>query len=302
MSSKDIEKMATDLDAHEDYRVIRRLQEVTAYHPPDPELQTGGLLRQGVYLDVETTGLDAATEQVIELALVPFEFSVDGRIFALDSGYNELRDPGIPIPENISQLTGINDAMVKGKKLDPDKIAALLEPAHLIVAHNAAFDRPFAEPLHALFETKAWACSMNDIPWREEGLEGAKLDYLAYRFGFFYDAHRAKDDCRAGVHLLTQTLPDSGQLALAALLENARRKTVRIWALGSPFDSKEKLKERQYRWNGGDDGRPKSWYRDVDERDQDAELEFLKSEIFGGRLPELPMDSINAFNRYSSRA
>lgn len=302
MSDKELENTAARLDAHEDYRVIRRLRAVTAYHDSDPELKSGGQIRHGVYLDVETTGLDAATDQVIELALLPFDFSVDGRIFELHTGYNELRDPGFPIPDEIVRLTGIDDAMVKGKKLNTAKIAALLESAHLVVAHNAAFDRPFAEQLHDVFATKAWACSMTDIPWREEGLEGAKLDYLAYRFGFFYDAHRAMDDCRAGVHLLAQRLPESDRFALAALLENARQKTIRVWALGSPFDSKDKLKTRQYRWNGGDDGRPKSWYVDVDERVLDEELEFLKSEIFSGHLPELPMDSISAFNRYSSRA
>ncbi|NNF51956.1 MAG: 3'-5' exonuclease [Gammaproteobacteria bacterium] len=302
MSSTKLEKLAAQLEASDAYRVLRRLVDVPAYNEPDPELRASGRLRSGVYIDVETTGLDSSTDQVIELALLPFEFSLDGQIFAVHSGYGGLRDPGIPIPAEITQLTGIDDAMVKGQQLDNGKIEAVIEPAHLVVAHNAAFDRPFAEQLHPLFETKAWACSINDVPWREEGLGVAKLDYLACQFGFFYDAHRAGDDCRAGVHLLSKTLPTSGRLVLAELLDRARRKTIRIWALGSPFDSKDKLRERKYRWNGGEDGRPKSWYRDIDESEFDKELEYLKSEIFSGHLPDLPTDTINAFNRYSSRA
>lgn len=301
VNTEDLEELASKLDQHDDYRVLRRLAEHKTYHADDPALRAAGQIRQGLFLDVETTGLDAGVDQVIELAMVPFEFAPDGRIFALGEAYGALRDPGVPISAEITRLTGIDDAMVAGKKLDTDQIGALLEPAHLVVAHNAAFDRPFAEGLHPLFAQRAWACSMAEIAWRDEGLESAKLEFLAYRFGFFYDAHRATGDCRAGIHLLTRSLPDSGQLALNLLLASARRKTIRLWAEGSPFDSKDRLKERQYRWNSGDDGRPKAWFRDVDEAQLDAELAFLKEEVFGGRLPDLPSDTINAFNRYSSR-
>lgn len=302
MSQDNLEKLAEKLAADANYRVIRKLADVAAYNSPDPDLLATEGLRNGVFVDVETTGLDAGTDQVIELALQPFEFSGDGRIFALHEGYNALRDPGVPIPAQITRLTNITDAMVKDRKLDTAQIEVLLKPAHLIVAHNAAFDRPFAEQLHPLFESRAWACSMIEVPWRDEGLEGTKLDYLAYRYGFFYDAHRASGDCRAGIHLLAQTLPDSGRPALAVLLESARRKTMRVWALGSPFDSKDKLKLRQYRWNGGEDGRPKAWYRDLDEAQLNEEFSWLKTEVFAGHLPELPVDTINAFNRYSARA
>lgn len=302
MSDTQLEKLARELEAHEDYRVVRRYCRVDRYNEPDPALAGSDGLKLGVFLDVETTGLDPATEQVIELALVPFEFASDGRIFRVLDEYDGLRDPGRPIPPEITRLTGITDAMVAGKKLDEGAVSGIVQPAQLIIAHNAAFDRQFAEQESPVFENKAWACSMTEVPWREEGIESAKLDYLAYRYGFFYDAHRATGDCLAGIHLLAQTLPESGTLALTTLLESARRKTIRIWAEGSPFDTKDKLKGRDYRWNSGDDGRPKSWYKDVPESAVSEELAFLRNEVFGGRLPELPTDTINAFNRYSSRA
>lgn len=301
MSDEKLEKLAHELESHEDYRVIRRYQRVARYNEPDPVLIGRGDMKLGVFLDVETTGLDAATDQVIELALVPFEFASDGRIFEVSKEYDGLRDPGIPIPAEITKLTGITDKQVAGQKLNEQRIAELVEPAQLIVAHNAGFDRPFAEQIHPLFAARAWGCSMSEVPWREEGLEGAKLDYLAYRYGFFYTAHRATADCLAGIHLLAQKLPQSNATVLGTLLESARRKTLRIWATGSPFESKDLLKSRAYRWNSGDDGRPKSWYKDVAETDVSDELDFLKSDVYGGRLPELPMDKINAFSRFSSR-
>jgi DNA polymerase III subunit epsilon len=67
---------------------------------------------------------------------------------------------------------------------------------------------------------------------------------------------------------------------LAVLLESARKKTARIWAEQSPFELKDWLKRLGYRWSGGTDGRPKSWYVDVCEASLYAELAFLWSEIY----------------------
>ena len=107
----------------------------------------------------------------------------------------------------------------------------LASPANLIIAHNAAFDRCFLERRFPLFIDKPWACSMGQVPWAEEGLGSAKLDYLLNRFGFFFDDHRAMADCRAVLHLLSLRLPRSGRPILPLLLATARRRTFRLWAL-----------------------------------------------------------------------
>jgi hypothetical protein len=60
------------------------------------------------------------------------------------------------------------------------------------------------------------------------------------------------------------------------LQENARRKTVRIWAEQAPFDLKDELKKRGYRWSSGDEGRPKAWYIDIDEAKRDHEIAYLQ--------------------------
>jgi len=71
---------------------------------------------------------------------------------------------------------------------------------------------------------------------------------------------------------------------MASLLENARRNTVRIWAEGTPYDFKDHLKKRKYRWNSGDDGRPKAWHVEIDEQLQEAELKFLHEEIYRSKV------------------
>jgi len=67
---------------------------------------------------------------------------------------------------------------------------------------------------------------------------------------------------------------------LSLLLDEARKKTVRIWAADAPFDLKHELKKRRYRWSDGSDGRPRSWFVDVVEDRRIEEIEFLRKEIY----------------------
>jgi DNA polymerase-3 subunit epsilon len=84
------------------------------------------------------------------------------------------------------------------------------------------------------------------------------------------------------------------------LLERARCKMLRIWAENAPFDFKDLLKRRRYRWNDGTDGRPRSWHVDVDEADLDAEVSYLRKEI-SQRDVEIECREITALDRFSSR-
>jgi DNA polymerase III subunit epsilon len=283
------------LTASGDYRIIRRLEPVDRYHA-----DSGAEKHIGLYLDTECTGLDPEIEKVIELALVPFEYDAEGRIYRVLPAYNAFQDPGRPIPPFITRLTGITDAMVAGQAIDPDAVGRLLEQAELVIAHNARFDRPFAEQLHPGFEGLSWACSIADVNWNEEGFEGVKLDYLAYKHGFFYEGHRATIDCQAGIELLSQTLP-SGTRVLKRLLDNAGRTEVRLWAVKAPFEMKDVLKARGYRWSPGGEGILKAWYKDLPEGEADAELLYLNQEVYPRAVGVLPMDRFDAKTRYSKR-
>ena len=88
---------------------------------------------------------------------------------------------------------------------------AFASRATLVIAHNAAFDRPFVEKQWDVFATKPWGCSMTQVHWRDEGIATQKQELIALCLGFFYEAHRAENDCRALLHILAGTLPLSGQ-------------------------------------------------------------------------------------------
>ncbi len=290
-----LEAMARQLEASGRYRLLRRFDTNTSHAADDPTA-----LRQGIYLDTETTGMDAARDEIIELAMVPFQYDAEGRLCGVGTPFVELREPSIPISEEITRITGITNAMVAGKSIDPARVAAFIEPAVIITAHNASFDRRFAERFCEAFKHKGWACSMTQVDWAGEGFEGTKLSYLASQCGFFFDGHRAENDCLAGLEILARPLT-SGRTALAHMLDAARAPTWRITAERAPYDFKDKLKARGYRWNGEEALAPKAWYIDVAEADREAEFDYLRKEIYGGEVHLAPR-RITAFERFSERA
>lgn len=296
-SPPDPEALARTLDATGDYRVLRRFRRVAAYHPPDGATTTTALA-----LDVETTGLNAAGDAIIQLAMVPFEFAPDtGRIYGVSEPITYLEDPRRPIPPEISALTGITDQDVKGKRIDDGAVERVVSAASLVIAHNAGFDRPFMERRLPLFREKHWACSQQEVPWRAAGSRSGALEFLLIkRCGMFYGAHRADDDCLALIHLLATPL-ESGELPLALLLRSARRKSVRLWAEQAPMAAKDALKTRRYRWNPGTDGRPKAWFKEIGREELSAELTWLTAEVYDGKLPRLRQDALDARTRYSDR-
>lgn len=221
--SSDLEGLAQTLEATGDYRVIRRLKPRPRIVPPP-----GTPLRLGLVVDVETTGLDPQRDEIIELAMTPFNYGLDGTIFSVGDSFQGLRQPREPIGPEITAITGITNEMVAGRIIDPAVVATFAAPALLVIAHNAAFDRRFLERFSDVFSTKPWACSLSQIDWASEGFEGTKLAYLAQAAGFFYDRHRAMHDCLATVELLAMSLAQSGVTGLCRLLEGARAVSWRI--------------------------------------------------------------------------
>jgi DNA polymerase-3 subunit epsilon len=295
--NEETEDLARRLEATGNYRILRRLV------PQQPtQTPTGCDGKVGIIIDFETTGLDAKKDEIIEVAMVKFHYSNSDQVIGVTGIFQAFNQPSVPIPKEIIELTGISDEMVAGHKIDDAALENFIGDANIIIAHNAAFDRKFAERFWPLFEHMPWACSATGIDWQQHGFGGAKLTYLVTQSGLFHDAHRALDDCHATLEILSRQLPAAtSTTALGALLDRARRKTFRISAENAPFDLKETLKRRRYRWNDGTDGRPRSWHIDVEEDKLNAELTFLRSEVYQ-RDVNLDCREITALDRFSNRA
>ena len=294
LSNAEAEALAKQVEEHPDYRVLRRLQPRAVFAESD-----GRPLCKGVVVDTETTGLDQSADKIIEIGVVVFEYDPStGQAYRVLDTYGCLEDPGIKIPAEITEITGITNEMVAGQRIDDAKVAALADGASLIIAHNAKFDRPFLERRFPVFETLPWGCSFAQVDWTGEGLGARKLDYIAFQFGFFFGAHRAEMDCQALLHILQQTLPKSGNLVLKSVLDQLPQKDWTVYALNSPFETKDLLKGRMYYW----DATRKTWHRTVTGTDDiTAEVAWLKDTIYMGRSVTLEFEVRDALLRYSMR-
>jgi DNA polymerase-3 subunit epsilon len=283
--------MARALEATGNYKILRRLVRRTA----EPCSATD---RIGLIIDLETTGLDTTHNEVLEVAIIKFGYA-DDRITSVIDTFQAFQQPSAPIEPAITGLTGITDAMVEGRTIDSVALEQFVSNVQIVIAHNAAFDRKVAERYWPVFAHHHWACSATGVDWKAYGFGGARLAYLLTEYGLFHDAHRALDDCHAVLAILTRDIPSTEQSGLALLLDQARRPQFRIWAIDAPFALKDVLKQRGYRWNDGADGRPRSWYVDVDA--YDTELEYLRKEIYGRPDVDIVSRTITSLDRFSSR-
>lgn len=291
-----VEAWAQGLEAHPDYRVLRRLK---------PRLEwparAGQKTLRVVVLDTETTGLDHTKDKIIELALLRVDVDcATGQPVGPVEVFDELEDPGMAIPKEAMAITGITDADVAGKQLDEARIATLMDGTDVVIAHNAGFDRPFCEARLPLFRNFAWACSFADLDWKAQGRNSSKLESLAQEIGLFYEAHRAEMDCHALLAVLVAPLPKAPEsTALARLLASAETPFFRLQATGAPFDAKDLLKARGYRWNA----ELRVWHTRLgDETALEAECAWLKSKVYGPRNASVMVEKVDALTKYAARS
>ncbi len=254
-------------------------------------------------LDTETTGLNHAEDKIIELGIVAFEYnSVTAEIIRIKDRYNGFEDPGHPLPKEIIEITGITDDMVRGQSLDNEQINRFASQATLVIAHNAGFDRKFVEARFPAFASLPWACTVNQIDWQAERISTRVLEYLLFKFGLFINAHRALDDAEGVLGILLGKLPVSKTPVFKALLDTYDEVCSKISAVGAPFDKKDILKQRGYRWSDGSQGGGKAWWISVPTVLENDELAWLASEVYSdGKSDRAEISRVTAIDRFSVR-
>ena len=288
-SALDYEKLARLLSSHPDYRVLKAIYAkagVERLRTPAPGERVAAVV------DTETTGLDLSADTIIEVAIQRFTFDAGHHIIEIEQPQYWLEDPQRPLPESIARLTGITDPDLKGQRFDDDAIVAMIGGADIVIAHNAAFDRPFLDRRFPEIDSAPWACSLSQVDWRSLGFDGRALGHLLLQSGRFFDGHRAGNDTNALATLLGTSAGD-GRTILAHLLESCERGAVRIEATGAPFEAKDALKARRYRWNAV----RRAWWREMDSAEATAERTWLDQNVYLGRGgPQLV--EVNPKNRF----
>lgn len=292
----DVNVLAAQLETHDDFRVLRRLVPTDRFVSASSNHQ----LRHALVVDVETTGIDRASDVIIELGIVRFTYdAVTGQPVEVLAAESLLEDPGRPIPDEIVALTGITDDMVRGQRIDDARVLELLQGVGIVFAHNAGFDRPFVERRLPAFTDVHWGCTQRDIDWRALGIGSHALEFLVYKhLGAFFDGHRAVDDCRATLALLAKHTAD-GTLPMAKLLETCRTPRVRVCAVGSAFDTKDVLRARGYRWSGNDGVPAKTWCRDMSEAELADEQQWLRTMVYTNGRGQASVEKVDLKRRWA---
>jgi DNA polymerase III epsilon subunit family exonuclease len=155
--------------------------------------------QEWIAFDLETTGLVAEIDRVVEVGAVRFDAS--GRELGR---FERLVDPGRPMSPAAEAIHGLSDAILAGAprahEVLPEFLAFLGDPATTpLLAHNAAFDARFlgrelqraglSPPGHAVIDTLALA--RRRIP----DLYNHRLDTLARLYNLVQSGrHRALAD------------------------------------------------------------------------------------------------------------
>ena len=154
----------------------------------------GAFDEEFIVFDIETTGLSVMNSQIIEIGAVKIK---GGQVI---ERFNRFVNPGIVIPEVITELTGITDSMVA----DAEKIDVVLKDFlefignRLLIAHNANFDVSFIRKASRDCGYKfanPYLDTLTLSRFLNPDLKSHKLDVVAkyYDLGDF-NHHRACDD------------------------------------------------------------------------------------------------------------
>lgn len=150
-----------------------------------------------VVFDIETTGLSPKECKITEIGAIKIEHG------EITDKFSQLINPGVPIPPNITDLTGITDEMVADKPHIDSVLPEFLEFCHgcAVVAHNAQFDCGFirynAAELNLEFHNK----TVDTLKLSRELFPNERkhsLDAICKRLGVSLENHhRAVDDATA---------------------------------------------------------------------------------------------------------
>lgn len=163
-----------------------------------------------VIFDVETSGLSAVYDRVIELSAVKMK---NGEV--LDR-FDEFIDPGFHLSETTTNLTSITDEMVHGSKSEEEVFKLFRDFCGdaIIAGHNVSFDMGF---MNAGYERHGMADITNPVidtlPLARamyKHLRNYKLDTLSKKFKVPLEHHhRANADAEATGYLLFKFLKDA---------------------------------------------------------------------------------------------
>ena len=200
-----------------------------------------------IFFDTETTGLSTKTAKIIQMAGIKYKI-IDGKLVE-DKTLNIYINPGMHVPEKITEITGITDAMLEGKPSEYEALTHYIKPflgeePNLCGYNSNKYDIPL---LTRTYEDNGYYLIVNkrvdilnvarDITV-DEDIPNKKLSTICEHFGLNAGLtfHDALDDVRATARVF--------EFAYKVYLEQEKADTEKMRHLKVP-----KIKKLKF-WQG----------------------------------------------------
>lgn len=180
----------------------------------------GSNIGRGLYIDVETTGLNALKHQIVELTATLFSFNKQT---------GEIKNAAEKTYHGFQQLNyqsrhqyipgGLSASQLQGQAISATILKRLMQQSDFLVAHNAPFDKKFLEKLVPQSASMQWFDSMRGVQWKNQGFNSRALQDLLRAHGIEAGtAHRSSADVSSGIKLLGSRSPLGGSTYMSQLL------------------------------------------------------------------------------------
>jgi len=194
-----------------------------------------------VAIDIETTGLDENRDSIIEIAAVKFKGS------RIEEEWSSLINPNRHIPEFITGLTGIDDAMVRQSPhfRDVARVLEVFVGDAPIVGHSVRFDLGFLQkqiPFSSNEVIDTYELAAVLLP----NASRYNLGSLGKELGILLPAtHRAMDDARVTMAALNRLFDIASELPVDLVAELLRLSEPLTWGASYVFEEvmRSRIKE-----------------------------------------------------------
>jgi len=241
-----------------------------------------------IFCNIITTSINSEQGEVLRINLKPCYIGKnDGKLSKVRKPVSFFNVVTSDISNEEKKFVDFDLEEKLGSSIDWSLVKSLFEKADLVVAHNASFVRPWIDK-HVGDNEIVWGCTLDHVDWSSKGFPSRNLESLAVFSGYYYDFSSSVDSLNSVVNCLNKNS------VLGEFINRALTPDLQVFAANAPFELKDLLKERRYRWNPDFS----CWWLPLEDKAHgDSESEWLIKNVPGTEPQIFEIDSKFRFSR-----